>query len=82
MPYVYIKGVRVRPHPYDVHIGKTLIYKGESRMSKLKKLDELLLMGVITVDEYKEKRDTYIERIYHLYLKGWIDIEELKERLK
>ena len=51
-------------------------------MNKLQKLDELLLMGAITVDEYKEKRDTYIERLYNLYLRGWIDEEELKERLK
>lgn len=51
-------------------------------MSKLQKLDELLLMGAITVDEYKEKRDVYIERIYNLYIRDWITKEELQERLK
>lgn len=51
-------------------------------MSKLQKLDELLLMGAITIDEYKEKRNTHIERIYNLYIRDWITKEELQERLK
>lgn len=50
-------------------------------MNTLGKLERLLLAGEITEDEYKERKDEYVERILELYVKGIIDKEQLYERL-
>lgn len=44
-------------------------------------LEKLLLKGWITEEEYLERKDTYIETILELYVKGIIDKDELNSRL-
>lgn len=50
-------------------------------MKALGELERLLLSGKITQDEYKKRKVTYIETLLELYVKGYIDEEELKKRL-
>ena len=39
-------------------------------MNTLGKLEQLLLAGEITEDEYKERKDTYVETILEMYVMG------------
>lgn len=50
-------------------------------MNTLGRLEKLLLKGAITPEEYKERKNTYIEVILELYVKGLIDKEEMEKRL-
>ena len=50
-------------------------------MNGLGKLEKLLLEGVITVDEYKEKKAAYVELLLELYIKDVITKEELYDKL-
>lgn len=50
-------------------------------MNTLGKLEKLFLAGQITEEEYKERKDTYIETLLELYVKGIIDKEELYKRI-
>ena len=47
----------------------------------LGKLEVLLLTGQITEEEYKEKKETYVETILELYIKGIISKEKMYEKL-
>lgn len=44
-------------------------------------LEEMLLAGEITEDEYKERKAAYVEAILELYVKGIIDKEQMLEKL-
>ena len=50
-------------------------------MNTLGRLEKMLMQGKITEEEYKERKDTYVEIILDLYIKGIIDKEEMHERL-
>lgn len=50
-------------------------------MNTLGKLEQLLLDGEITVDEYKERKDTYVETILEMYVMGIITKEQMLDRL-
>ena len=50
-------------------------------MNTLGHLEQLLLAKIITEDEYKERKQTYIETILELYVMGIIDKETLQEIL-
>lgn len=50
-------------------------------MNTLGKLEKLLLAGEITEEEYKERKETYVETILELYAKGIISKEKLYEKL-
>lgn len=50
-------------------------------MNTLGRLEELLLDGEITEEEYKERKAVYVETILELYCLGIIDKEEMLERL-
>ena len=50
-------------------------------MNTLGTLEKLFLAGEITEEEYKERKETYIETILELYVKGIIDKEQLHEKL-
>lgn len=50
-------------------------------MNTLGKLEQMLLDGEITEDEYKEKKAVYVETILELYIKGIINKEEMYERI-
>lgn len=50
-------------------------------MNTLGMLEQLLLSGEITEEEYKEKKAVYIETLLELYIKDIITKEELYEKL-
>ena len=50
-------------------------------MNTLGKLEQLLMSGEITEDEYKQKKAVYVETILELYIKDIITEEEMKEKL-
>lgn len=50
-------------------------------MNTLGKLEQLLLNGEITEDEYKEKKEIYVETLLELYVKDLITKEQLYEKL-
>ena len=50
-------------------------------MNTLGKLEQLLMSGEISEEEYKERKATYIETILELYIKGIINKEQMQEKL-
>lgn len=50
-------------------------------MNPLGHLEQLLLAGEITEDEYKEKKAVYVETILELYINDIITKEEMYEKL-
>lgn len=50
-------------------------------MNILGKLEQLLLAGEITEEEYKERKETYIETILEMYIMGIINKEQMYEKL-
>ena len=50
-------------------------------MNALGHLEQLLLNGEITEEEYKERKAIYVETLLELYIKGVIEKEEMKEKL-
>ena len=50
-------------------------------MNTLGKLEQMLMAGEITVEEYKERKETYIEQILELYVLGIISKEQMQAKL-
>ena len=50
-------------------------------MNTLGHLENLLLSGQITEEEYKERKKVYVETILELYIKGIISKEQLYEKM-
>ena len=50
-------------------------------MNALGTLENMLLSGEISEEEYKAKKATYVETILELYVKGIIDKEQMQEKL-
>ena len=50
-------------------------------MKTLGKLEKLLLAGEITEEEYKKKKDVYIETLLDMYCMDLITKDQLYERL-
>ena len=50
-------------------------------MNTLGHLEQLLMKGEITEEEYKYRKMVYVETILELYIKGIISKEKLKEKL-
>ena len=50
-------------------------------MNTLGHLEQMLMNGEITDDEYKKKKAVYVETILQLFVKGIISKEELYEKL-
>ena len=50
-------------------------------MNTLGMLEKLLLAGEITEEEYRERKEVYVETILELYAKGIIDKEQMEEKL-
>lgn len=50
-------------------------------MNTLGHLEQQLLNGEITEEEYKEKKAVYVETLLELYIKDIINKEELYEKL-
>lgn len=50
-------------------------------MNTLGKLEQMLLAGEITEDQYRERKAVYVETILELYVKGIIDKEQMQEKL-
>ena len=47
----------------------------------LGKLEQMLLSGEITEDQYKEKKTVYVETILEMYVKDLITKEQMEEKL-
>lgn len=50
-------------------------------MNTLGKLEELLILGEISEEEYCERKEVYIEQILELYVLGIISKEQMQEKL-
>ena len=50
-------------------------------MNTLGHLEQMLMNGEITEEEYKERKAVYVETILELYIKGIIDKEKMQEKL-
>ena len=50
-------------------------------MNTLGKLEQMLMKGQITEDEYKEKKNIYVETLLDLYCRDLITKEQLYEKL-
>lgn len=50
-------------------------------MNTLGKLEQLLMNGEITEEEYKERKETYVETILELYCLGIITKEQLYQKI-
>lgn len=50
-------------------------------MNALGHLEKMLLAGEITEDEYKHKKEVYVEVILELYIKGILTKEQMQEKL-
>lgn len=50
-------------------------------MNALGKLEQLYWDGKITEEEYKERKETYIETILELYVMGIISKEQMYDKL-
>lgn len=55
--------------------------KGGVNMSILGHLEEMLLNGEITEEEYKERKAAYVETILELYVLGIIDKKQMQAKL-
>lgn len=55
--------------------------KGCGNMNTLGHLEQLLMKGEITEEEYKYKKMVYVETLLELYIKGIISKEKLQEKL-
>ena len=50
-------------------------------MNTLGKLEQLLMQGEITEEEYRERKETYVETILEMYVMGIISKEQMQEKL-
>lgn len=50
-------------------------------MNALGHLEQLLLSGEITEEEYRERKAVYVEQLLELYIMGIISKEQMKEKL-
>lgn len=50
-------------------------------MNALGHLEQMLMNGEITEEEYRERKAVYVETILELYIKGIIDKEKMQEKL-
>ena len=50
-------------------------------MNTLGHLEQLLMQGEITEEEYKERKAVYVEIVLDLYVQGIIDKEQMLEKL-
>lgn len=50
-------------------------------MNTLGRLEKLLMNGEITEEEYRERKETYVETILELYAIGIISKEQMQEKL-
>lgn len=50
-------------------------------MNALGRLEQMLLAGEITEEEYKDRKAVYVETILELYIKGIISKEQMQEKL-
>ena len=50
-------------------------------MKGLGKLEQMLLAGEITEEQYRERKFLYVETLLELYIKGYITKEKLQEKL-
>lgn len=50
-------------------------------MNALGHLEQMLMTGEITEEEYRERKAVYVETILELYIKGILTKEQMEEKL-
>lgn len=50
-------------------------------MNIIGKLEQMLMSGRITTEEYKKKKAEYVDTLFELYIRDIITYDELKEKL-
>ena len=50
-------------------------------MNALGHLEQMLMNGQITEEEYREKKAAYVETILEMYVQGIISKEQMQEKL-
>lgn len=50
-------------------------------MNTLGKLEQLLMNGEITEEEYKERKEVYVETILEMYVMGIITKDQMQNKL-
>ena len=50
-------------------------------MNTLGHLEQMLMAGEITEEEYRKRKAVYVETILELYVKGILTKEQMQERL-
>ena len=50
-------------------------------MNTLGHLEKMLMEGQITEDEYKKRKEVYVEQILELYVLGIITKEQMQQKL-
>lgn len=50
-------------------------------MNALGHLEQLLMTGEITEEEYRERKSVYVETILELYIMGILTKEQMEEKL-
>lgn len=50
-------------------------------MNALGHLEQMLMNGEITEDEYKERKAVYVETVLEMYILGIISKEQMQEKL-
>ena len=50
-------------------------------MNALGHLEKMLMAGEISEEEYKERKETYVEKILEMYVMGIITKEQMKLKL-
>ena len=50
-------------------------------MNTLGHLEKMFISGEITEDEYKERKETYVDTILEMYVMGIISKEQMQEKL-
>ena len=50
-------------------------------MNALGHLEQMLMNGQITEEEYREKKAVYVETILEMYVQGIISKEQMQEKL-
>lgn len=63
-----------------IYLNFTKLRKGE-QSEMIGKLEQMLMEGKITEEEYKERKATYVETILELYCLGILTKDQMQDKL-
>ena len=71
----------IREHVQEQQPAKTKERIMAGRKNIIGRLEQMLMSGRITTEEYKKKKAEYVDTLFELYIKDIITYDELKEKL-